>query len=128
MCVCVSQFSHARIKTSRQLFNKIIDSFSLSLLHLTFLSCFLSFRLCFGVHTIYQALFGMLTRSTRSYPYSESESRSAVSDSLQPHGIYSPWISLGHNTGVVAIPFSRGSSQPRDQTHVSHIASRFFTS
>ena len=27
----------------------------------------------------------------------------------------------------VAIPFSRGSSQPRDQTRVSHIAVRFFT-
>ena len=27
-----------------------------------------------------------------------------------------------------AIPFSRGSSQPRDQTQVSHIAGRFFTS
>ena len=27
----------------------------------------------------------------------------------------------------VAIPFSRGSSQPRDRTHVSCIASRFFT-
>ena len=28
----------------------------------------------------------------------------------------------------VAIPFSRGSSQPRDWTQVSHIAGRFFTS
>ena len=28
----------------------------------------------------------------------------------------------------VAIPFSRGSSQLRDQTQLSHIASRFFTS
>ena len=28
----------------------------------------------------------------------------------------------------VAAPFSRGSSQPRDQTQVSHIAGRFFTS
>ena len=28
----------------------------------------------------------------------------------------------------VAIPFSRGSSQPRDCTQVSHIAGRFFTS
>ena len=28
----------------------------------------------------------------------------------------------------VAIPFSRGSSQPRNGTQVSHIASRFFTS
>ena len=28
----------------------------------------------------------------------------------------------------VAFPISRGSSQPRDQTQVSHIAGRFFTS
>ena len=28
----------------------------------------------------------------------------------------------------VAIPFSRGSSQPRDQMQVSHIAGEFFTS
>ena len=28
----------------------------------------------------------------------------------------------------VAIPFSSGSSQPRGQTQVSHIAGRFFTS
>jgi len=28
----------------------------------------------------------------------------------------------------VAIPSSRGSSQPRDQTQVSHIAGGFFTS
>ena len=27
----------------------------------------------------------------------------------------------------VAMPFSRGSSQPRDQAQVSHIAGRFFT-
>ena len=27
----------------------------------------------------------------------------------------------------VAMPSSRGSSQPRDQTQVSHIAGRFFT-
>ena len=27
----------------------------------------------------------------------------------------------------VAFPFSRGSSQPRDQTQVSHFAGRFFT-
>ena len=27
----------------------------------------------------------------------------------------------------VAIPFSRGSSQPRDGTQVSHIAGEFFT-
>ena len=31
---------------------------------------------------------------------SESEIRSVISDSLQPHGLYSPWNSLGQNTGV----------------------------
>ena len=44
---------------------------------------------------------------------------------------YSSW-----NTGIlqvrilerVAFPFSRGSSQPRDLTQVSHTAGRFFTS
>ena len=30
----------------------------------------------------------------------ESESHSVVSDSLQPHGLYSPWSSPGQNTGV----------------------------
>ena len=33
-----------------------------------------------------------------------------------------PWDSLGKNTGVDSIPSSRGSSQPRDWTHVSYIS------
>ena len=50
----------------------------------------------------------------------KKESRSVMSDSLWPHG-YSPWNSLGQNTGVerVAFPFCRGSSQPRGWTQVS---------
>ena len=45
---------------------------------------------------------------------SERESLSVVSDSLQLHGLYSPWNSPGQNTEVwVAFPF-RGSSQPGD--------------
>ena len=36
-------------------------------------------------------------RSTQIQP---SESRSVITDSLQPHGLYSPWNSLGQNTGV----------------------------
>ena len=54
----------------------------------------------------------------------ESESRSVVSDSLQPHvrGILQARI-----LEWVAFPFSWGSSQPRDQTQVSHIAGGFFT-
>ena len=33
-------------------------------------------------------------------PVTESESCSVVSDSLRPHGLYSPWNSPGQNTGV----------------------------
>ena len=57
----------------------------------------------------------------------ENERRSVVSDSLQPHRLYSPWDSPGQNTGGVAVPFSKGSSQPRDQTQVSHSVGGFFT-
>ena len=42
---------------------------------------------------------------------------------LRPHGILQARI-----LKWVAIPFSRGSSQPRDGTQVSHFAGRFFTS
>ena len=97
----------------------------------------------------------------------ESESCSVMFNSLQIHGLYSPWNSPGQNTGVgslsllqgilptqgsnpgllhcrqiiyqvshkgstrmlewVAYPFSKGSSQPRNETKVSCIADRFFT-
>ena len=57
----------------------------------------------------------------------ESERRSVVSNSLQPHRLYGPWDSPGQNTGGVAVPFSKGSSQPRDQTQVSHSVGGFFT-
>ena len=46
-----------------------------------------------------------------------------TSDSLLLHGILQARI-----LEWVAFPFSRGSSQPRDQTQVSCIAGRFFTS
>ena len=43
---------------------------------------------------------------------SETESHLVMSDSLQPHGLYSAWNSRGQNTGWVAFPFSRGSPNP----------------
>ena len=55
-------------------------------------------------------------------------SHSVVSNSLWPHGL-KPARLLGPLEWV-AISFSRGSSRPRDQTHVSCvscIAGRFFT-
>ena len=39
---------------------------------------------------------------------SESESPSVVSNSLQPHGLYSPWNSSGQNTGVGSLFFLQG--------------------
>ena len=54
----------------------------------------------------------------------------AQSDYLQPRGLQParllyPWNFPGKDTGVVAISFSSGSSQPRDGTQVSCIAGRF---
>ena len=43
----------------------------------------------------------------------ENEQTSFYSTILHCHGLYSPWNSPGQNTGWLAIPFSRGSSQPR---------------
>ena len=41
--------------------------------------------------------------------------------------IYTFGIVLAGILEWVVIPFSRGSSRPRDQTWVSHTASKFFT-
>ena len=38
----------------------------------------------------------------------ESESRSVMSDSLGPHGLYSPWNSPGQNTGVGSLSVLQG--------------------
>ena len=59
-------------------------------------------------------------------------SHSVMSDSLRPNGLYSPPGSSVH--GIlqakilewVAMPSSRGSSQPRAQTQVSRIADGFW--
>ena len=39
---------------------------------------------------------------------SEGESRSGMSDSLPPHGLYSPWNSPGQNTGVGSFSLLQG--------------------
>ena len=59
--------------------------------------------------------------------YSESESCSVVSDSLRPHGTVHG-VLQARILEWVAVPFSRGSSQSRDQTPVSHTAGGFYTS
>ena len=57
---------------------------------------------------------------------SESESHSVVSNSLQSHTVHG--ILQARVLEWVAVPSSRGSSQPRDRTQVSCIAGGFFTS
>ena len=58
-------------------------------------------------------------------------SHSIMSDSATPWTVCSSPDSSGilqaRILEWVALPSSRGSSQPRDQTQVSHIAGRFFT-
>ena len=72
-------------------------------------------------------------RSGSLVPESESVSHSVKLDFLWPHGLYSPPGSSVHEIlqarilEWVAVPFSRGSSQPRDWTRVSYTAGRFFT-
>ena len=56
--------------------------------------------------------------------WSESESRSIVSDYLQSHGLYSPRNSPGQNTGAGSFSLLQGIFP----TQVSCLASRFFTS
>ena len=60
----------------------------------------------------------------------ESESHSVMSNSLRPHGIYSPWNSPGQNTGLGSLSLLQGifPTQGSNPTHVSLIAGRFFTS
>ena len=41
-------------------------------------------------------------------PVRESESNSVMSDSLRPHGLYSPWNSPGQNTGVGGFSLLQG--------------------
>ena len=65
----------------------------------------------------------------RKWKWKWSESKSLLSDSLPPHGLYTVHgILQARILEWVAFPFSRGSSQPRDWTQMSHIAGGFFTS
>ena len=49
-----------------------------------------------------------LTDVQNGRTYSESESHAVVSNSLQPHGLYSPWNSPGQNTGVGSCSLLQG--------------------
>ena len=114
----------------------VICHFSLAAFNILSLSLiFVSLiTMCLGVLLLGFILPGALCASwtwfSVSFPLlgKESESLSVMPSYLQPldctvHGILQARI-----LEWVAVPFSRGSSQPRDQICVSHIAGRFFTS
>ena len=54
------------------------------------------------------AYFGSLPAMLILYVKRESESHSVLSNSLQPHGLYSPWNSPGQNTGVGSLSLLEG--------------------
>ena len=53
-------------------------------------------------------LYPCLSLTQSIHQICESESRSVVSNSLQPHGLYSPWNSPGQNTGVGSLSILQG--------------------
>ena len=70
--------------------------------------------------------------ATNTHTFSYWVSPLVVSGYLRPHGLYPTRLSVhgilqARILEWVAISFSRGSSQPKDRTWVSHIAGRLFT-
>ena len=59
---------------------------------------------------------------------SESESHSVLSNSLRPHGLYSPWNSPGQNTGVGSLSLLQGIflTQESNQGSNLHFRQIFF--
>ena len=75
---------------------------------LTFLGCRMKFRDA-GLRLLKR--INMWSRhSTPSYIYIQSESESCwvISNSLRPHGLYSPWNSPGQNTRVGSVSLLQG--------------------
>ena len=74
----------------------------------------------------YMYIILIYTLITKFIPWDESESHSVVSDFLQPRGLYTVLgILQAKILEWVAIPFSRVSYHPWDQTKISHIEGGF---
>ena len=80
---------------------------------LTYTSIFFKF-ICFfelkkkKVFLLFTLNYDWIMNSGPDIFMSECESCSVVSDSLQPHGLYSWWNSPGQNTGVGSLPLLQG--------------------
>ena len=53
-------------------------------------------------------MYKWITLPTPAISFFKSENCSVVSNSLQPHGLYSPWNSPGQNTGVGSLSLLQG--------------------
>ena len=61
------------------------------------------------------------------YRSRRSESRSLMSDTLRPHGLYSPWNSPRQNTGVDSLSLLQGIFPTQGSYPGLHTAGIFFT-
>ena len=68
------------------------------------------------------------TMKNRYFILKVKVSHSVVSDSLQPHGLYSPGNSPGQNPGVGCHALSQGIFPTQELNPGLRIAGRFFTS
>ena len=60
------------------------------------------------VHLVKAMVFPVVTHGCEKVKESESESHSVMSDSLRPHGLYSPWNSPCQNIGVGSLSLLEG--------------------
>ena len=62
-----------------------------------------------GLQHFRQILYQLSRKGNRTPQFSSVQfSHSVVSDSLRPHGLYSPWNSPGQNTGVGSLSLLQG--------------------
>ena len=102
--------SSAFSKTSLNIWTRFTYCWSLAwrILSITWLACEMSAIVQLFEHSLALPFFGIVLCDPMDYLV---------------HGILQARI-----LEWVAVPFSRGSFQPRDQTQISHIAGRLFTS
>ena len=99
--------------------------YSFSYIPYIFVHCIFIFTQ-FKIFSDFPETYSLTHRLFRSE--SESEGGSIVTDSVQHHRLHSPWNSPGQNTGLGRLSLLQKIFPPGDQTKVSNIAGRFFTS
>ena len=105
------------------LFSVVVNKVALHLPDNDALEDFITVAKSEMIHLLREIHFVLYNRHKKAH-----ESCSFMSNSLQPHELHVHGILPARIREWVAVPFSRGSSKPRDRTQVSHIAGGFFTS